>query len=328
MEEYKVELVNPDQFDHLIPLMRDCFGIDVDVDYFKWKFLNNPAGKFIGFVAISKDGEYASYYGVIPELYQFGETQRIIYQSCDTMTHSGHRRKGLFQLLAKECYRYLSDQGRLFVIGFGGGQSTPGFLKFGWKKVFDVAYLFRPRILSTVSRFKMNFALAKNFRIADLKSLEEIVSLRMVVTPTNRVSQVLNEDFVKWRLSNPRIQYVVKFAKEIKSDTLVGYFIYYHFENKIILFDLFSTRADAIPSMKDALDQISNENNSKGIITISQLGVEFSNSLRQNGFWVNPFNWGPLHDKIPFIFYSPESELVKYNDSTKWQIIPFCHDAF
>jgi len=328
MEEYKVELISPDRFDHLIPLMRDCFGLDVDLDYFKWKFLNNPAGKFIGFVAISEDGEYVSYYGVIPELYQFGETQKVIYQSCDTMTHSRHRRKGLFQLLAKECYRYLSDQEKLFVIGFGGGQSTPGFLKFGWRKVFDVAYLFRPRILSVLSRFKINFSYGSDFQIMDFKSLEEIVLLRKTVTPTNRVSQVLNGDFIRWRLSNPRIQYVVKCVKEVKSDTVVGYFIYYHFENKIVLFDLFSIRAAAIPSMKDALDQISIKNSSNGIITISQLGIEFSNSLRRNGFWINPFNLGPLHDKIPFIFYSPESELVKYNDSAKWQIIPFCHDAF
>lgn len=327
MEEYKVELLEPKNFDQLIPIMRDCFGINVDVDYFKWKFLNNPAGPFIGFVAISKEGEYAAYYGVIPELYQFGETQKIIYQSCDTMTHSRHRRKGLFQLLAKECFQYLKDQGRLFVIGFGGGQSTPGFLKFGWKKIFEVRYLFRPQILSRIGQFKLNFLYAKNFRVVDLQSLDEIVSLRKFVKP-NKVTQVFNSDFINWRLSNPRIQYLVKCVKEIKSDIIAGYFIYYHFENKIILFDFFSRNEDAITLMVDALDQISIKNKSKGIITISQLEINFSDSLRRNGFWVNLFNRGPLHEKIPFIIYASEPELIKYNDSGEWEITPFCHDAF
>lgn len=327
MEDYKVELLDPENFDRLIPIMKDSFGINVNVDYFKWKFLKNPSGKFVGFVAVSQEGEYAAYYGVIPELYQFGETQKIVYQSCDTMTHSRHRRKGLFQLLAKECYRYLNDQGKLFVIGFGGGQSTPGFLKFGWKKIFDIHYLFRPQILSQLNCIKVKFSIGNGTQIVDLESLDEIVSLRKFAR-SGKVTQVLKEDFIKWRLSNPRIQYIIKGVKEPESDAIVGYFIYYHFENKIILFDFYCRGADATRSMINTLDQISIKNKSLGILTISQLGIEFSDSLKRNGFWSNQFNWGPLHERIPFIFYAPGSELVNYSDSKKWEITPFCHDAF
>src|SRR4051812_15245250 len=107
MSDYSIRKLEPSEFHLLIPLMKDCFGLSVDIDYFRWKFLDNPAGSFIGFVAETDSGEVAAYYGVIPEQYVIKGVQRLIYQSCDTMTHSSHRRKGLFQKLATYCYDYL-----------------------------------------------------------------------------------------------------------------------------------------------------------------------------------------------------------------------------
>ena len=97
MSDYKFEKLDSTRFDVLIPLMQDCFGMETSVDYFKWKFMENPAGHFVGFIATHEEtGEVAAYYGVIPEDYLIKGEHRKIYQSCDTMTHSRHRRKGLF----------------------------------------------------------------------------------------------------------------------------------------------------------------------------------------------------------------------------------------
>src|SRR6185295_2076359 len=148
MPDYLIRKLESDEFDLLIPLMKDCFGMDVDTGYFRWKFLENPAGSFIGFIAVEPDTqEVAAYYGVIPEAFMISGEKKKIYQSCDTMTHSRHRRKGLFQKLAIHCYDFLRENNELFVIGFSGAQSTPGFLKFGWKAPFYFANLFVPRIL-------------------------------------------------------------------------------------------------------------------------------------------------------------------------------------
>lgn len=106
--------------------------MDVDIGYFRWKFLENPSGTFFGFVAVEiNSGEIGAYYGVIPERWYVDGVETVIYQSCDTMTHSQHRRLGLFQMLALHCYTELRKQGSLFIIGFSGKQSTPGFTKFG-----------------------------------------------------------------------------------------------------------------------------------------------------------------------------------------------------
>ena len=53
MEEYTFRKLNNSEFELLIPLMMDCFGMDVDINYFKWKYLDNPSGEFIGFIAVS-----------------------------------------------------------------------------------------------------------------------------------------------------------------------------------------------------------------------------------------------------------------------------------
>jgi hypothetical protein len=91
---------------------------------------------------------------MIPEIYRWGIEQRRIYQSCDTMTHSGHRRKGLFQLLATRTYdeARAADPG-FFAYGFGGPTSTPGFLKMGWRVELELPYLFQPFPLTKVRLF-------------------------------------------------------------------------------------------------------------------------------------------------------------------------------
>ena len=97
MSEYTISKLDPENFQVLLPLMKDCFGMDVNIDYFKWKFLENPAGPFIGFTAVcNKTDEVVAYFGFIPESYKMDGIDKIIFQAHDLMTHSNHRRKGLF----------------------------------------------------------------------------------------------------------------------------------------------------------------------------------------------------------------------------------------
>ena len=100
MHNYSIKKIEKDNFHLLIPLMKDSFGMDVNVDYFIWKYLKNPSGDFIGFVAEDEFGEIGAYYGVIPEMFWVHGEKKTIFQSCDTMTHSNHRRRGLFKMLA------------------------------------------------------------------------------------------------------------------------------------------------------------------------------------------------------------------------------------
>ena len=113
MNNYNIRKLANNEFYLLIPLMKDCFGMDVNIEYFEWKFVKNPAGFVEGYIAVSDEGEIAAYYGVIPEIYIINGKPTTIYQSCDTMTHSKHRRKGLFQKLALHCYECLKNENKL-----------------------------------------------------------------------------------------------------------------------------------------------------------------------------------------------------------------------
>jgi hypothetical protein len=44
------------------------------------------------------------------------------------------------------------------------------------------------------------------------------------------------------------------------------------------------------------------------------------------GFITNPFNKGPLSEKVPFIFYAPQDQLDKFKSAENWQIGSFDHD--
>src|SRR5690606_12957074 len=105
---------------------------------------------------------------------------RIIYQSCDTMTHSLHRRKGLFKLLANHCYSYLRNKNELFIIGFGGDESTPGLIKFGWQEIFKFQYIFRVNIQSYLSYFlnKIITLTSKTYSFKKTADYKGILNLR------------------------------------------------------------------------------------------------------------------------------------------------------
>src|ERR1019366_8164946 len=125
------------------------------------------------------DNEVASYYGSIPQVFSVNGEKQIIYQTCDLMTHSNHRRKGLFQLLAAHCYSYLKEQDKFFLTAFGGDQSTPGFLKFGWQHITDIVNYFYPRQFLFLSGFR------ESAGIVDIQNPEDIAAL---IESSNSVS--------------------------------------------------------------------------------------------------------------------------------------------
>ena len=315
--DYTIKKLEASEFDLLLPLMKDAFDITVDVDYFKWKFLDNPAGPFVGFVAVHSSGEIGAYYGVIPERYTIQGVERTIYQSCDTMTHSRHRRRGLFQMLAVHCYEYLRAQGKLFVIGFGGPQSTPGFLKFGWREVARFRTFFIPRFFCRLgarhsSRVEVAGSLADIATLLEHKGPEPIRSIRDLQT-------------VRWRLSNPRYNYQIQVHREGANAT--GYICYYWDGAKIFLFDFYFPNGRVRRAMLGWLKREALRDGGKGIVAWGKEGGEVTRHLTAGGFISNPFSRGPLHEKRPFIFFADEATMNKFSTSDSWHLESFDHDA-
>ena len=322
MSEYSVQRVDSESFHLLIPLMKDSFGMDVNIDYFRWKYLDNPAGQFIGFIAIENStGEVGAYYGVIPELYSIDGEERIIYQSCDTMTHSGHRRRGLFQKLAVHCYDYIQNNRYFFIIGFGGGQSTPGFIKFGWKVAFNFRYYFKPYLLCRLSGVRKY---APKLFCEDEKT-ENLAPLLQTLIPKDVVKSIRTVEHLKWRIKNPHYRYKVVSYKT--KGILSGYVIYYVHQGKLFLFDFVFRSADSRKALLWYLSDIVSRNRYKGIIAFCAEQGAAAAELKQSFFISNPFGRGPLHELTPFIFYTDKMKMAKFYSPRQWDISSYDHDA-
>jgi hypothetical protein len=315
--DYDVERLTSDTFAELAPLMLDAFGDTVDRSYFDWKYLQNPAGEAIGHIAPAPgSGEIAAFYGMIPEICRWGTEQRRIYQSCDTMTHSGHRRKGLFQLLATRTYdeARAADPG-FFAYGFGGPTSTPGFLKMGWRVELELPYLFQPFPLTRLRRFggRANAAEAPS---APHKRLVEMI----VESAGERIATIdKNEAFVRWRLANPLRRYEYRF------DPAGAYVIFTRSARFLFLFDFWERSPGLGGNVSDALRRASLEPGCKGILTFCQRGTADWRRLKRYGFLRNPFRRGPAAGTIPFITYGGPAIAA---DGQRWTITPFDHDSY
>lgn len=319
---YDLKRIGAEDFDLLIPLMKDCFGMDVDIDYFRWKYTENPAGSFVGFVAIDAfTKEIGGYYGVIPQFFELDGERTTVFQSCDTMTHSSHRRRGLFRKLAMRCYEELRNEGKLFVIGFGGGQSTPGFLKFGWRRLFDYRYYFKPAILCKLSAGPESI----KEKIV-LKKAQAAIKAGLDVSRSNinaRAKGIRTSEQIKWRLSNPYHKYL---ALRVKGDE-ESYIIFYVDGDKLVIFDVMLANPQSGKIMMKFLSREVSKKGFKGIISFCMEGSPDAKTLQSLGFITNPFSFGPLNEKVPFILYSSEDQMDKFMSPSDWHVTTYDHDS-
>ena len=296
--------------------------MDADIAYFEWKYLANPAGSFIGFVALhNHTNEVAAYYGVIPQLLVIEGIPQLIFQSCDTMTHSRHRRKGLFKLLALRCYDELRSMDQLFVIGFGGADSTPGFLKFGWKQVAFFRYFLRPAIscrISSLGPLPIN-DFTENPTDTFLQACLDGAMFPAAIHSPRSVAHI------RWRTSNPGFQYNI--TGYTKNGSPAGFAIWYTSDRKLILFDIIYLSESARRALIKYLCKVVSLQKLRGIIGYAENGGRHARLLRKSGFISNPFRKGPLTEKTPVIFYSTEERMQKFLHASDWELTDYDHDA-
>lgn len=324
MSDYRIKRIGAADFPVLIPLMKDCFGMDVNIDYFKWKYIDNVDGSFVGFIALDEvTDEVAGYYGVIPHMYRMDGQDILIYQSCDTMTHSKHRRKGLFRKLATYCYDSLEKEGKLFVIGYGGPTSTPGLLKFGWQMVFDFRYYFKPSLLCQFSKFKKY----PTEGFTRLTSDDELDILAPLVNKSSnaRMASIRSLQHLKWRIKNPLHEYHV--IAYVVNGKALSYVIYYEDNNKIMLFDFSPENPKALKALLWFLSKEVLQKGYKGMVAFCQENNANAKAVLKNNFVVNPFNKGPLHEKVPFLYLSDQKRISDFLNPQDWDMFSYNHDA-
>ncbi len=140
-DEYTFIRVTAAHYPLLTELYADAFGSRLTVEDIRRRYDTLALGcEHIAFIAIHTSSLVpAAYYGVFPHLVFRENEKLLVAQSGDTMTHSAHRKKGLFVILARLTYAECEKKGIRYIYGFPNDNSLPGFLKhLQWKEVDQV----------------------------------------------------------------------------------------------------------------------------------------------------------------------------------------------
>ena len=125
----------------ILDLFKQVFQREMGLNFWRWRFLENPFGKAIIKLSFDRD-ILIGHYAVIPMDVQVqGETIKAVF-SMTTMTHPEYSGKGIFTCLAEDNYRLCQDKGFNFVYGFPNRNSHQGFVrKLKWQDLGKLAIL-------------------------------------------------------------------------------------------------------------------------------------------------------------------------------------------
>lgn len=327
---FDFKLVTPDNFERFSEMANICLGLQADSAYFRWKYLDNPAGQVIAYEAQHK-GEVAGFYGVIPEFYLINGEKVKIYQSMDTMTHPKYQKRGLFTKLANLTYDHIADrEGGINLVGIPGSNSLHGFVaKLAWKDIHYFNYIFAQRgWFATRSLLQKRDGLTLASVIEGGPALERYFKERE--SSPKPISNLMSSDFFCWRvLQNPHKGFKVIEARDDK--TVVGLCVYtFEPEEKRSLVHLldFSRQSYFKKYTATVLAHLFAETGSQFVYTWQPLNQTIYSAYKSCGFIRNPLRRGPFSYRIPFIVreQGKSASSADWFDANNFDLQPLMQD--
>lgn len=128
-------LYQEEDFAEYAELYKLVYGKMIDLPFFHWKNLRNPAlpGEALIYLAISPEGKMVGANSFFSSILSYQEEQYRAVQSGDTMVHPDYRGQGIFMKILFFAVQDLKDKGYSLIYGYANGQSYPGFIKFGYR---------------------------------------------------------------------------------------------------------------------------------------------------------------------------------------------------
>lgn len=230
----------------------------INPDYLAWQYLDNPSGNAIVSQARStKDNSLVGVYILNPvELNQYGKSTL----SLNTFTHADYRGKGMFTVLAKDCYDRAAKSGVKSIIGFPNPMSYGGFIKkLKFLDVGNVQYLIKAinPLKSIVEVVKGNTAAKQLLFKKEVDEIKDISNIRVKDFMNewnlkNSLTVNRSVDYYRWRYDqhpmnnyhilahqvNNKIEALMVVKKNVKrlSELLILDFLWLNKESAILLF--------------------------------------------------------------------------------------------
>lgn len=315
----------------LIEIYTSCFGIKPDENYFKWKYIDNPAGKCEAFIAIHND-KVAGFHGVIPEDYIVNGKRYIIFQAIDVMVHSEYRRMGLFTKCGEKLYDYILDRdGDIYTIAFPGitAPSYNGFLKgLNWSIGKVLKFYFVNKLLFKISNVPKK---TSNFTVSPFTRFDEKFNSYFKVRKLSEkpIQRVIDAKFLNWRYFDGPLSDFKAFKFEFNDDVIGFVILKIEAKNRCFVHFLDAKEPSKIGALIGPLCNYAFETlRTKFVFTIESTDIFLMNGLKKNGFIYNPFNIGPFSYRPAVVLNSNKNTInnLEYYDLNNFLIQPVLRD--
>jgi len=121
------------------------------LDYWRWQYLEGPAGPGAIRLAVSGD-EIVGHAAAVPFRFVSKGEECLGCLSLDSMTRADFRGQGMFTRLERELYDDLAGRGARFIYGFPNENSIDVFLrKLQWKHLASLPLMARPLRLDRIA---------------------------------------------------------------------------------------------------------------------------------------------------------------------------------
>ena len=204
----------------IIELFKLAFNKELSIEYWRWRFVQNPLNK-IQIKLMFDDDKLVGHYAVSPQelLVNGGKVRAAL--SMTTMTHPEYTGKGIFTQLASDLYKSYFSKGELSIVyGFPNANSHYGFInKLGWKDVQVIP------TLSCIDFKKDDFSsVVKITKFTDIHHESYLSVVKNYSVALNRTAEWFN-----WRyFNNPSGDYA---AYEIQTDNGIDFIVGKLFRN-------------------------------------------------------------------------------------------------
>lgn len=314
--DFRIVPADLSSFSRLSEMYQACFGVNPGEAYFRWKYLENPAGRVVAFEA--RQGEQlAAFYGLLPEALELEGQPLLCYQSMDTMTHPDFQRRGLFTRTAQAALQHLADrEGRARLYGIPGARSLPGFRKLGWRELPPLPLIFQH---STLLRALAPQEVAVRRIDCWEPCLDQYFSSK--ARAHGPIRRALNPEYLQWRVFDhpmTRLELHALFS----GSAVAGICLSRRMTPSRSLVYLLEARDPelACDTGRSLLAGLARER--FGWIYAWQTeDAGFGRAFESLGFLRNPLGLGPFSHRVPRILHQLGSERDWGNASIDWQPI-------
>jgi GNAT superfamily N-acetyltransferase len=216
---------DPHELPKIISLLKASLGdgsSEKSEKYWNWKHMNNPFGASPVLVA-EENGELIGIRAFMRWDWQMGDKVYRCLRAVDTATHPAHQGKGIFKKLTLQLIDEAGKQGFDFIFNTPNTQSTPGYLKMGWKTWGKVPLWLHPVAVLKKPDMQVWVKCKEELQNVDLASIK-INSWTSASSKQDILHTPVSSEWLSWRYRDCPVKDYGLFSNEFKGNALHLFF--------------------------------------------------------------------------------------------------------